>query len=85
MLCDVMYKSGEILRSTLLGTTATYRVMRDDGDGVLVEVIDAPGLPQGFQMRLTADAARALERVVDKSTSTCCGGFGPASGPIPDG
>jgi hypothetical protein len=89
MLCDVMYGPGEILRKSMHGTTATYRVVHEDGDGVLVEVIDAPGLPQGFQMRLTADASRALERVAEHEQQHehehMLRRFGPASGPIANG
>jgi hypothetical protein len=89
MLCDAMYRPGEILRTTLLGTTATYRVLRDDGDRVLVEVVDAPELRPGFQMRLTADVARALERVIEHEPQHehehMLRRFGPASGPIANG
>lgn len=62
MLLHMVGEPGRILQRRLHGTTATYRVLHDDADGgVLVEVVDAPGLPAGFQMRLTADVARAME------------------------
>jgi len=49
-----------ILRNRLLGSEATYRVLADEGDTVLVEVVEAPGLTPGFQLRMTAAVAREL-------------------------
>jgi hypothetical protein len=53
---------GSLLRRRLLGTDAVYRVLEDGDVTVLVEVVQAPGLAPGFQMRVTAADARALER-----------------------
>ncbi|MCW3038209.1 MAG: hypothetical protein JWM31_114 [Solirubrobacterales bacterium] len=51
-----------LLHSRKLGSDAVYRLLREDiGEGtVLVEVITAPGLPAGLQMRISADAAAAM-------------------------
>lgn len=49
-----------ILRRSLLGTEAVYRVLAHEGDTVLVEVVEAPGLTPGFQLRMTVAVARAL-------------------------
>ncbi len=54
---------GPVLRSSILGTEATYRVISEDGATVTVEVIDAPGLTQGTRLRLMAHAVEAMERV----------------------
>lgn len=60
---DEAPKVGEVRCRTLLGTTATYRVVAVDGARVVVEVIDAPGLVVGHRMAFTADSVRAMERV----------------------
>jgi len=66
MLLHMVGEPGRILQKRLHGTTATYRVLHDDADGgVLVEVVAAPGLSAGFQLRLTADVARAMEPVAE--------------------
>lgn len=49
-----------ILRRRLLGSEAVYRVLAEHGDTVLVEVVEAPGLTPGSQLRLTAAVARSL-------------------------
>jgi hypothetical protein len=57
---------GEVRRHTLLGTEATYRVIGRERDGLVrVVVIDAPGLPAGRVLNLTADAVRSMERVAE--------------------
>jgi imidazole glycerol phosphate synthase subunit HisF len=55
---------GDVVRRELLGTEATYRVLEVLGDGnVLVQVIDAPGLRSGYQLRLTEAAVRDMDVV----------------------
>ena len=51
---------GEVRRSSKLGTNAWYRLRAVTDDHVEVEVIDAPGLTQGFRMRLTRAAFEAM-------------------------
>jgi hypothetical protein len=51
---------GEVRRSSKLGTEAWYRLRAITGDHVEVEVIDAPGLSQGFRLRLTREAFEAM-------------------------
>lgn len=52
----------EILTKTMLGTTATYRVLgRTDGGDVRVTVIEAPGLEPGFEFTITAEAAAGMD------------------------
>lgn len=53
---------GRILRRSALGTEATYRVVEEDGQRVLVEVISAPGLKPGFRLHLSADTANEMQR-----------------------
>jgi hypothetical protein len=51
----------DLLRLSMFGTDAVYRVRSAEGETVTVEVVDAPGLPRGTRVRLTAAAARAME------------------------
>jgi hypothetical protein len=51
---------GEVRRSSKLGTEAWYRLRAITADHVEVEVIDAPGLSQGFRLRLTREAFEAM-------------------------
>ena len=50
-----------LLRRRALGSEAVYRVLDDEGDVVLVEVVEAPGLQPGTRIRLAAADARAME------------------------
>jgi hypothetical protein len=52
-----------LLRHRRLGSEAVYRVLAAGADVVTVEVVRAPGLERGTRMRLTADAARAMEHL----------------------
>ncbi len=54
---------GQVRRQHRLGTTATYRVAEIDGDHVVLEVWDVPGLMVGQTVRVTSQAARAMEVV----------------------
>jgi hypothetical protein len=57
-----------VWRHRLLGTEATYRVVELQGDGLVrVRVIQAPGLPKGFELSLSEDALLAMEPVVAPS------------------
>lgn len=47
--------AGQRRTTTVLGTTARYRVVEVLDDVVLVEVISVPGLAQGTSLRLKAD------------------------------
>ncbi len=47
----------------VLGSTASYTVVEDLGDIVVVSVIEAPGLEPGTRLRLSAAALRGMERV----------------------
>ena len=58
-----MLPVGRILRRQALGTVAMYRVVQDGGETVTVEVVEAPGLPAGFLMRLDAADAQAMETI----------------------
>jgi hypothetical protein len=48
------------LRHQALGSEAVYRVFRDWGSTVEVEVVSAPGLEPGARHRLTVAAAAAM-------------------------
>lgn len=58
-----MTEPGTILRRTLLGSTATYRVVGARGQQVELEVIDAPGLQPGFRFEALAADAAAMDVV----------------------
>lgn len=65
-----------LVRQTLLGTEATYRIIDADAEIVTAEVIDAPGLKPGMSVRFVADAVRAMSRVgVDEHRQPA--GLGP--------
>jgi hypothetical protein len=64
---------GELIRNTVLGSVATYRVCAHAGDLVDVEVVDAPGLERGQRLRLTADAVRAMEHLGEASPASLRG------------
>jgi len=50
------------LRQHVLGSEAVYAVVGEAGDVVTAEVVRAPGLAPGTRLRLTAEAAGAMER-----------------------
>lgn len=51
----------EVLTNVMLGTQATYRVVQRTADGhVRVAVIDAPGLDEGYEFVITAEAAAGM-------------------------
>lgn len=54
-----------IVRQWMLGTEAVYRISDPlpGGGRVVAEVIHAPGLEAGTQVRLTARAVRAMEQL----------------------
>jgi hypothetical protein len=54
---------GEVYKRTLLSSEATYRVVGVEDDHVDVEAVAVPGLPEGFRMRLTAEAIATMQRV----------------------
>jgi hypothetical protein len=54
---------GSTWRHEALGTTAEYVVVADEGDHVLVQVREAPGLRPGTQIRLTRKALLAMTAV----------------------
>jgi hypothetical protein len=60
---------GDVVRNTMLGSEATYRVCAVHGATVEVEVLEAPGLERGHRLRLTADAVRAMELVTSTSAA----------------
>jgi hypothetical protein len=51
------------LRQTCLGSEAVYELLEDNGETVTVEVVRAPGLTAGTQLRLMAQVAQAMERL----------------------
>jgi hypothetical protein len=51
---------GSTWRHEALGTAAVYVVKADEGEHVLVEVREAPGLARGTQIRLTRRALAAM-------------------------
>jgi hypothetical protein len=52
-----------VWRHELLGSVATYEVVEDLGDIVLVAVRDAPGLEPGTQLRMTRKALHGMAPV----------------------
>jgi hypothetical protein len=62
---DVM-RPGELRQRELLGTVATYEVLAPQADGLVrVRVVQAPGLPEGFELTLTAAALAQMRLVRD--------------------
>jgi hypothetical protein len=47
----------------VLGSTASYKVVEDLGDTVVVAVMEAPGLEPGTRLRLKREALRGMEQV----------------------
>lgn len=61
---------GDVYKRELLHSEATYRVVEVEDDHVEVETVAAPGLPEGYRMRLTTDALRAMEHVSAPAQAT---------------
>jgi len=55
-----------MLRHQALSSEAVYRVLRDDGELVSVEVLAAPGLEHGTRLTITAQSARAMAAVSER-------------------
>ncbi|MDX6715115.1 MAG: hypothetical protein QOH30_1673 [Baekduia sp.] len=53
---------GDVYRSDLLHSQASYRVLTVEDEHVEVEVVDAPGLQPGFRLKLTRAALEAMQR-----------------------
>jgi hypothetical protein len=51
------------VRHSALGTQAVYEIVEEGRKLVTVEVVAAPGLAPGTQVRLLASAARAMDEV----------------------
>ena len=54
-------RAGQTVRHELLGTTATYVIVEDVFDGVVVEVVEAPGLAPGFRLTLSVTSVASME------------------------
>jgi hypothetical protein len=55
---------GELWRRSLLGTEATYEIVEPPAGGLVrVRVVEAPGLPQGFELSLTIAALAEMQPV----------------------
>jgi len=65
--------TGRLLEREALGSASRYRVVGADDRLVLVEVVDAPGLERGAQIRITRRSARAMREVAE----TTVGGASP--------
>jgi len=52
---------GQLLKRTVLGSGAVYRVVGANARGVEVEVVDAPGLKPGNRFTFTAEDVEAME------------------------
>ena len=72
--------NGRYLRHRALGTEAVYEVLCEDEGIVTAEVVCAPGLVAGTQVRLLARAAAAMERVDVASLPQLIGSPFPRSG-----
>ncbi|MDX6690056.1 MAG: hypothetical protein QOG15_1513 [Solirubrobacteraceae bacterium] len=51
---------GEVRHQRLQGSDATYRVVSTEGEHVMVEVIEAPGLEAGYRIRMLREAVQAM-------------------------
>jgi hypothetical protein len=60
---------GDVYRNTVLGLSSLYRVAGFKDDLVVVEVIQAPGLPAGQVLRFTRSALAAMRRVESQAGS----------------
>jgi hypothetical protein len=55
--------SDEVLRRRVLGSEATYRVLRQTRSVVEVEVLAAPGLQRGTKLHLSLGSVDAMRRI----------------------
>ena len=62
MSSTLLQDAPRFLRHAMLGTEAVYEVLEEDAGIVTAQVVSAPGLEPGMRVRLTARAARAMER-----------------------
>lgn len=69
---------GQMRRKRMLGTEATYRVITVADAHVTVEVVSAPGLPAGMELRLARDAVLALDVVEEPRHSRTAGRTQPS-------
>ena len=60
MTSPVLSRDADILEQTVLGSYAAYRVLRREREYVEVEVIEAPGMKAGEQLRFSAAAVHAM-------------------------
>jgi len=58
----VLESESQLIRHTLFGSEAVYRVLERAGGIVTTEVVSAPGLAAGMRVRLLADAVERMER-----------------------
>jgi hypothetical protein len=56
-------RPGDVYQQELLQSQATYRVSAFEGEHVIVEAIDVPGLPVGHRLRLTAASLAGMIRL----------------------
>jgi hypothetical protein len=54
---------GQLLKHRVLGTNAIYRVVGENGRGVEVEVIEAPGLRPGSRFTFSFKDVLAMDRL----------------------
>jgi hypothetical protein len=54
---------GDLYGRTVLGSSAIYRVVANEGELVVVEVVRAPSLAPGVRMRFSRSAVTAMERI----------------------
>jgi hypothetical protein len=60
----------EVLTNVMLGTQATYRVIERTSNGhVKVAVIEAPGLAEGYEFAITAEAAAGMDSSLNTQES----------------
>lgn len=60
----------QVRRQTVLGSTATYRVVEVGLDTVVLEVIDAPGLARGASFTFDLAAVAQMDVVTDAQTES---------------
>ena len=54
---------GTMLRHTMFGRDSTYLILGETSSFVHVEVVGAPGLERGTQLRLKRSSAATMQRV----------------------
>jgi hypothetical protein len=81
---SVVVGGERLLRRTMLGSDAVYRVVEEDAGGVVVEVVSAPGLEPGFRMRLTPEVAAEMEAAQPVSAPAPAGRSGRRPSPATD-